>query len=199
MQRRTLFLGGAGIVAGTGASLAHGAGGPGSRPPHPQIPNTRVLDQDGQAYRFYDDLIRDRVVLINFFFQSCGEVCPLVTENLRTVQDELGERMGQDIFMYSVTLQPQFDRPHILKDYAELWEVKPGWKFLTGQPDDIEQLRRALGFASSDPLYDLQLDNHTGMLRYGNARLDRWAGTPALSRAAWIVKAVTSLTDRPIA
>jgi len=199
MDRRTFFTGGGGAIAGTVAGSAlPGAQAAGSSKPY-GIPDIAVLDQDGREYRFYDDLIRDRVVLINFFFQSCGDTCPLVTENLRAVQDALAGRMDRDIFMYSITLQPHFDRPHILKDYAELWDVKPGWKFLTGEPDDIERLRRALGFASSDPLYDLQLDNHTGMLRYGNARLGRWAGTPALSRAAWIVKAVTSLTDRPIA
>ena len=69
----------------------------------------------------------------------------------------------------------------------------PGWKFLTGRPDDIERLRRAMGFASADPDYDLILDNHTGLLRYGNERLDRWAGTAGLGRPAWIVKAVTSI------
>ncbi|HWL69595.1 MAG TPA: SCO family protein [Geminicoccus sp.] len=195
MDRRTFFTGGGGAIAGTVAGSAlPGAQAAGSSKPY-GIPDIAVLDQDGREYRFYDDLIRDRVVLINFFFQSCGDTCPLVTENLRAVQDALAGRMDRDIFMYSITLQPHFDRPHILKDYAELWEVKPGWKFLTGESDDIERLRRSLGFASLDPEYDLQLDNHTGILRYGNDRLGRWAATASLGRPAWIVKAVTSIAD----
>jgi protein SCO1/2 len=160
------------------------------------IPNTAVVDQDGRSHRFYDDLVKDRVVLLNFFYTSCGETCPLITENLRVVQDLLGERMGRDIFIYSVSLQPALETPAILKDYADQWDVRPGWKFLTGRPEEIEQLRRALGFASADPDYDLLLDNHTGILRYGNARLDRWAGTPGLARPAWIAKAVTSIAGR---
>jgi protein SCO1/2 len=192
MHRRLLFTAGAGAVAAAAGMALH-AGQASARRGQATIPNVEVIDQDGQAYRFNDDLVQDRVVLINFFFQSCGETCPLVTENLRTVQNDLGDRMNRDIFMYSITLQPQFDQPHILKDYARLWDARPGWKFLTGAPDDIEHLRRALGFASSDPRYDLILDNHTGILRYGNARLDRWAATPALARPAWIVKAVTSI------
>ncbi len=90
------------------------------------IPNTGVIDQDGRALRFYDDLVKGKVVLLNFFFTSCGETCPLVTENLRAVQDLLGERMGRDIFMLSVSLQPELETPAILKDYAEQWDVRPG-------------------------------------------------------------------------
>jgi protein SCO1/2 len=131
--------------------------------------------------------------MINFFFTSCGETCPLVSENLRTVQDLLGDRMGRDIFMYSVTLQPELETPAILKEYADVWEVRPGWRFLTGKPAEIEALRKAMGFASADPAADRILDNHTGLLRYGNDRLDRWGGVPGLARAAWIAKAVTSI------
>jgi protein SCO1/2 len=157
------------------------------------IPNTEVIDQNGRRHRFYDDLVRDRVVLINFFFTSCGDTCPLVTENLREVQDLLGERVGRDIFMYSVSLQPELETPAILRDYAEQWNVGPGWLFLTGGPQDIETLRRALGFADTDPVYAVVKDSHTGLVRYGNDRLDRWAGTAGLGRPAWIAKAVTAL------
>jgi protein SCO1/2 len=159
------------------------------------IPNIEVVDQGGQSYRFYDDLIHNRVVMINFFFTSCGETCPLVTENLRVVQDLFGDRMGRQVFMYSISLQPELETPAILKDYAEQWDVRPGWRFLTGRPDEIERLRRSLGFASADPDYDLVKDNHTGMLRYGNGRLNRWAATGGLARPAWIVKAVGSIAN----
>jgi protein SCO1/2 len=194
-----MFAGGMGAATIAAAALTVPAVRQGAQAKSLGIPDIEVTDQDGRAYRFYSDLIHDQVVMINFFFQSCGETCPLVTQNLRLVQDLLAARMGRDIFMYSITLQPIFDQPHILKDYAKLWEVRPGWKFLTGEPEKIEQLRRSLGFASLDPDYDLILDNHTGTLRYGNARLNRWAATPALARPEWIAKAVTSLTGQPLA
>jgi protein SCO1/2 len=200
MQRRTMFAAGTAAAAGMAAGSGPGwpvAGKPakaaGSRA---AVPNTAVVDQDGRALRFYDDLVRDRVVLLNFFYTGCAETCPLVTENLRAVQDILGERMGRDIFLLSVSLQPELETPAILKDYADQWDVRPGWKFLTGRPEDVEQLRRAMGFASADPDYDLILDNHIGLLRYGNERLNRWAGTPGLARPAWIAKAVTSIAGR---
>jgi protein SCO1/2 len=97
--------------------------------------------------------------------------------------------------MYSVTLQPELETPAILKDYAEQWQVLPGWKFLTGRLEDIEQLRKAMGFASSNPDYDRIKDNHTGMVRYGNDRVDRWAGTAGMGRPAWIAKAVSALAE----
>jgi protein SCO1 len=196
MNRRAVFACGGGTIAATLAGGVLATSPAKSNTSHPVIPDTEVIDQDGERFLFYSDLIKDRVVLINFFYQSCGYFCPLATQNLRQVQDLLADRMGQDIFMYSITLQPVFDRPHILKDYADTWEIRPGWKFLTGEAADIEHLRKSLGFASLDPDYDLILDNHTGILRYGNGRLDRWAATPALARPAWIAKAVNSIAGR---
>ena len=154
-----------------------------------------MVDQDGGRFRFYDDLVKDKVVTLNFFYALCGNSCPLIMSNLRNVQEMLGDRVGRDIFMYSITLQPELETPAILKDYAQIWEVRPGWRFLTGEPAEIERLRRAMGFASDDPDYDRVLDNHTGILRYGNDRLDRWAGVPGLARPAWIAKAVSSIAS----
>src|SRR5687767_4590768 len=120
MLRRAMFTAAAAAAAGAAVSpdwlLRSTVANAASRA---AIPNTAVIDQDGRSHRFYDDLVKDRVVLLNFFFTNCGETCPLVTENMRAVQDLLGERMGGDIFIYSVSLQPALETPAILKDYAE--------------------------------------------------------------------------------
>ncbi len=203
MRRRAMFAAvsaaaAAGAVAGSGLGwlpAAAAAEQPKARTSRTFIPDIGVVDQDGRAFRFYDDLIKDRVVMVNFFFTACGDTCPLVTENLRAVQDLLGDRLGRDIFMYSVSLQPELETPAILKDYADQWDTRPGWQFLTGRPAEIERLRGAMGFADTDPVFAVNKDSHTGLLRYGNDRLDRWAGTAGLGRPAWIAKAVTSLAD----
>lgn len=160
-----------------------------------RLPNSEVFDQTGRSLKFYDDLIRDRAVLLNFFYTGCGDTCPLVSQNLREVQDILGDRMGRDIFIVSVSLQPELETPSILHDYAKLWDARPGWSFVTGPPDRIEQLRRTAGFADSEPDFAGQRDSHTGMVRYGNDRLDRWGCAPGLGRPVWIAKAVTMLAD----
>lgn len=139
------------------------------------LPNVPLVTHTGQSVRFYDDLVRDKTVLLNFFLITCADGrCPVATANLRKVQDLLGDRMGRDVFFLSITLQPLFDTPKALKAYADNFDIKPGWNFLTGTPQDIETLRRGLGYVDPDPERDRDLTNHIGMARYGNDKLDRW-------------------------
>ena len=146
------------------------------------LPNVPLVTQDGKKVRFYDDLIHDKTVLLNFFMVECTDgVCPTAVANLRKVQDLLGDRMGRDIFFYSITLQPRHDTPKVLREYVSNFDIKPGWTFLTGKPADIEHLRRALGYAEADPEIDRNPANHIGMARYGSDRLDRWGGVSVRS------------------
>lgn len=165
------------LAAGT-ARAAPVKDRPMSRPAQAgMFPNVPLITHHGEKVRFYDDLIRDKIVLINFMLVECTEgLCPTVTANLRKVQDLLGERMGRDIFFYSISLQPKKDTPSILKEYAENFDIKPGWLFLTGKPADIETLRRAQGFVDWDPIRDQDVSNHTAMGRYGDDKLERWGG-----------------------
>lgn len=192
MRRRSLLSGAAIGMAGAGAATPFLCPLPANAQTFNAIPDVTVQGHDGRSYRFYTDLVRDRIVTINFFFVSCGEICPRIMANLREVQALLGPRVGRDIFMYSVTLFPELETAEDLRHYAELMEIAPGWLLLTGAPDDIEHLRRSLGFYRSDPEEDLIKDEHTGLLRYGNDRLQRWAGGPALGRPEWIVKAIAT-------
>src|SRR3954453_7914948 len=157
-----------------------------------RIPDVEGVAQDGRRARFYSDLGRGRVVTLTFMFTSCCEACPLVTQNLGRLQDLLGDRVGRDIFMYSLTLQPEVDTPEVLKGYAEAYGTRPGWRFLTGRKDDIELLRERLGFRSQDPELDVVKDEHTGMLRYVNEPLDRWGASPALSRPEFLAKVIAT-------
>lgn len=146
------------------------------------LPNVPLVTHNGEKVRFYDDLIHDKIVLFNFMLVECTDgLCPTATANLRKVQDLLGERMGRDIFFYSITLQPKKDTPKVLKEYASNFDIKPGWSFLTGKPADIQTLRSALGYVDWDPERDKDLSNHVGMARYGNDRLDRWGGVSVRS------------------
>lgn len=156
------------------------------------LPDTEVVDHHGRRHRFYADLVRGRAVTLNVMFTGCGDTCPLVTANLRQVQELLGHRVGRDLFMYSITLTPELETPAILHAYAESHDVGPGWLFLTGRPAEIHRLRDALGFSSVDPELDVLADQHTGFLRFGSEPLDRWAGCPALLPSTTIAKAILS-------
>ena len=118
------------------------------------FPNVVLTTHEGKKVRFYDDLIKDKIVVINMMYADCEGVCPGITANLVKVQKALENRIGRDIFMYSITLKPEQDSPRALKEYAKMHGVKPGWSFLTGDPKDIETLRRKLGFTNPDKELD---------------------------------------------
>ena len=152
--------------------------------------NVEVKTQDGRTLRFYDDVLKGKIVLINFFFTDCDAVCPLMTENLARVQELLGDRVGKDIFMVSISLQPERDTPEVLAAYAKTYGVGPGWLFLTGKRDDIELLRHRLGFVDSDPVEDADPEQHIGTVRITNEPMHRWAMSPALVNPPALVRTV---------
>jgi protein SCO1/2 len=196
MNRRTFFLAGATVAV---APLALPSRGTAATPLSQRggaayFTNAELCAHDGRTVRFYDDLVKGKIVLINFMYTACGDICPGMTQNLADVQKLLGDRVGRDIFMYSLTLQPEEDTPERLKAYAEIFDVKPGWLFLAGAPADIELLRRRLGFADSDPLQDAELDQHIGIVRIGNEPLNRWAMAPALLRPAAFIQNIRLVT-----
>ena len=154
------------------------------------FPNFIVQTHDGKSLRFYDDVLRGKIVVLNMMYAVCTGICPRNTANLRQVQQALGTRLGKDIFMVSMTLQPQFDTPSALKDYVKRYDISPGWMFITGQPKEMDVIRRKLGFFNDDPRIDGDLANHTGMVRVGNERLDRWFMLPALSRPQQMARAI---------
>jgi protein SCO1/2 len=152
--------------------------------------NVSVTTHDGRKLRFYDDVLKGKVVLINFFFTGCDAICPLMTANLSRVQEILGPRVGKDIFMVSISLQPELDTPEVLAAYAKSYGAGPGWEFLTGRRDDIELLRHRLGFVDSDPNQDADLEQHIGTVRIANEPLHRWVMCPALANPPVLIRAV---------
>ena len=157
------------------------------------IPNPMVTDQNGKTYHFYDDLVKNKMVAINFFYANCTGICPMMTANLLKVQKELrnrvGDRVGRDIFMYSISLKPEEDTPAMLAQYAQMHDIKPGsgWLFLRAARPDMELLRQRLGFKDSEPVLDADIDQHTGVVRLGSDVYDKWSASPALGPVYAIV------------
>jgi protein SCO1/2 len=155
------------------------------------FPNLLLTTHEGKKVRFYDDLIKDKIVIINFMYAKCEGVCPGITANLARLQKLLGSRLGRDVFMYSFTLKPEQDSPEVLNSYAKAYHTRRGWTFLTGKPEDMELLRRKLGFTDPDPKLDADKSNHIGNIRYGNEPLLRWGSFPGLSRASWMAESIS--------
>ncbi|HYV10314.1 MAG TPA: SCO family protein [Pyrinomonadaceae bacterium] len=155
------------------------------------FPNLVLTTQEGKKVKFYDDLVKDKIVVFNMFYAKCEGICSPVTRNLVRVQNLLGDRVGKDIFFYSFSLKPKDDTVPALKHYAEMHKVKPGWLFLTGAADDMEILRRKLGFVDPDPELDKDTSNHIGVLKYGNEPLQRWGGCPGMQAPDAIAEAIS--------
>ena len=110
-----------------------------------------VIAQDGKERRFFSDILKDKVVLIYLFFTNCENTCPVINQKLANVQDLLGDRLGTDITLISITTDPARDTPSEVKKYSEYFEPRPGWLFLSGEKQNIETIVRRLGHTSSDP------------------------------------------------
>jgi len=135
------------------------------------FPNVPLITQDGKTVHFFDDLIRDKVVVINFIYTSCPDACPLETAKLVEVYSLLGDRVGKDVFFYSVSIDPERDTPEVLKEYAERYQVGDGWLFLTGEPANIKVVRQKLGMIRPD---EESLSDHTLSLLIGNQSTGIW-------------------------
>jgi protein SCO1/2 len=151
--------------------------------------NAVLRTHENKPVRFYDDLIKGKLVMINFMYANCQGICPRATANLVKVQRALNGRVGKDIFMYSISLKPEEDTPEVLGEYARVHGVKPGWLFLTGSEYDITTIRFKL-FRWNHPAVDFDLDRHTGMARILNDSLNHWGMYPTIALAEQIVEAI---------
>jgi protein SCO1 len=190
-------LGAGGSVARAAVAAATGVGTPTrseaarQRIQRLNLPNVPLLTHEGKQVKFYDDLIKDKIVTLNFFYTKCDEICPAVTANLVTVQKLLGADVGKKIFMYSFTLKPEEDDVQAIKAYRELFHARPGWTFLTGKPADLEKIRRGIGFQYPDPAIDKDKSQHIGNVRYGNEPLMLWAACPGLGNAPYVAESIS--------
>lgn len=139
------------------------------------FPNVPVVTHEGKTLRFYDDLIKNKIVVINFIYTSCSNICPLTTARLAEVKDRLGDAVGRDFFFYSITLDPVMDGPELLAEYAKTYKAGPGWLFLTGKPDDIALIRHKLGERSR------ALSEHRNDVMLGNGSTGEWGRDSAFS------------------
>lgn len=136
------------------------------------FPNVPLVTQDGSTVRFYDDLLKGKAVVINVIYTHCKDKCPLGTAKLAQVQRLLGDKVGRDIFFYSISIDPERDTPQVLKAYAERFHVGPGWLFLTGKKDDITLVQKKLGLWSRTDAADP--DGHLLSLMIGNEPTGQW-------------------------
>jgi protein SCO1 len=137
------------------------------------FPNSELRTQDGKIVHFWDDCLKDKIVLINFIYTECSASCPLETAKLVQVYKLLADQMGKEIFFYSISLDPKTDTPAVLKAYANRYHANnKGWLFLTGKKADIEVIRKKIGLASHPGENDLT--DHSTRIMIGNVATGQW-------------------------
>jgi protein SCO1/2 len=187
------------VAAGVGGGSAKTAGGgqltqselARRRIQRLHLPNVPLVTHEGKRVMFYDDLVKGKIVTLNFFFAKCDEVCPRVTANLAKVQKLVAADLGKKLFMYSFTLKPEEDDVDAIREYREMYHARPGWTFLTGKPEDIETLRRGIGFSYPDPAIDKDKTQHIGNIRYGNEPLMLWSACPGMAHAEFVAESIS--------
>jgi len=117
-----------------------------TRNPRDYFGESVLLTQDGRKVRFYDDVLKDRVVVVNVMYTTCKDACPLITASLNQVREQLGELFGSRVFFVSISSDPERDTPRALKKFAQAQHADlEGWTFLTGSKDDVSHVLAKLG------------------------------------------------------
>jgi len=159
------------------------------------FPNVALTTQDGKVVRFYDDLLKGKKVAVNLIYTRCTASCPLETAKLAQVQRLLGDRVGKDIFFYSISIDPVHDTPAALKAYAEKFHTGPGWLFLTGNEDDIRLVGKKLGLSSLTDFANR--DGHQPSLMLGNEPTGEWMRNSAVDNPRFLATTMTNFFGSP--
>jgi len=178
----------AGLFAGAVVFLSVGFASAANRWGADYFPNVPLVTQDGTTVHLYDDLLKGKSVAINVIYTSCKDECPLETARLAQLQRLLGERMGKDIFFYSITIDPKRDKPEVLKAYAEKYGVGPGWLFLTGKEEDIRLATKKLGLSRVRD--SASKDGHSASLMVGNEPAGLWMRNSAVDNPQFLATTI---------
>ncbi len=176
----------AAVMLGPAPAVA-AVGGPG------YFPNVPLTTQDGKVVHFYDDLLKGKSVVINLIYTQCSGSCPLETARLSQVQRLLGDRVGKDIFFYSISIDPAHDTPETLKAYAAKFNVQPGWLFLTGKKQDINLISKQLGLSSVTDA--ASLDGHQPALMIGKEATNEWMRNSAVDNPQFLAMTILHFFD----
>ena len=151
--------------------------------------DVELINQDGQKMRFYSDVLKNKVVIINSFFTTCTSVCPPMNRNFEKLQEALGDRLGKEAFLVSISVDPETDTPPRLKEYSRRFHARDGWIFLTGKKENVDWALYKLG------QYVEAKDDHTTIIIIGNEPKGLWKKAFGLAKPDELVKIVDDVIN----
>jgi protein SCO1/2 len=143
-----------------------------------------LVDQDGRKVRFYSDLLAGKIVIINSFFATCNGSCPVMSGTFRKIQAALGDRIGRDVHLISITVDPETDTPAQLRKFAKAATARPGWHFVTGDKKNVSEALHKLGLRTDTR------ETHTAIVLIGNEPKGVWKKAFGLAAADDVVQLV---------
>ena len=154
--------------------------------------DVQLVNQNGEKMRLYSDLLQGKTVIINSFFATCQGSCLPMMRNLEKVQEALGDRLGKDARIISISVDPTVDTPTALKAYANKLQAKPGWYFMTGDKESVDFALKKLG-----QFVDTK-ESHLNVFIIGNEKTGLWKKAFGLAKSEELVKVVDSvINDQP--
>ena len=151
--------------------------------------DVELINQDGEKVRFYSDVLKNKIVVINTFFTTCTSICPPMNRNFEKIQEALGDRLGKNVFLVSITVDPVTDTPTRLKEYGRRFHARPGWMFLTGKKENLDWALYKLG------QYVEAKDDHTSIFIIGNEPKGLWKKAFGLAKTDELIKIVEDVIN----
>ena len=162
---------------------------PEQSPAEKYFTDTVLINQDGEKMRLYSDLLKGKTIIINSFFATCKGSCLPLTRNLEKVQQALGNRLGEDAYIISISVDPSVDTPAALKAYAKKLNARPGWYFMTGDKENVDFALKKLGQFVDNK------ENHMNIFIIGNERTGLWKKAFGLAKIEELMKVVDSVLN----
>jgi len=159
------------------------------KPAEKYFTDVELINQDGKKVHFYSDVLKGKTVIVNAFFTSCTSVCPPMNRNMEKIQEALGDRVGRDVFLVSMTVDPETDTPARMKEYAKKFHAGSGWLFLTGKKENLDWALYKLG------QYVENKDDHQTVLIIGNEPTGLWKKAFGMANVAELVQVVESVVN----
>jgi len=184
------------LALASNLALAHGghAGQPAAASQEKasvRFADVSLLNQDGMPVRLEQDLVGEHLVVIGFIYTRCTTVCPVVSATMGKVQQQLGGRVGQDIQLVSISVDPQHDDARRLQRYARAFQKGPGWSWLTGTPYAIGATLKGLGFSAD-------LSRHPPLILVGDGRSGHWKRYYGVTDPAVLIDELNRLGARRV-
>jgi protein SCO1/2 len=170
--------------------MQHGDGAQAQQSPAQKyFSDVELLNQDGKPMRFYTDVLKGKTVVVNAFFTTCTSVCPPMSRNMAKVQEALGARVGKDVLLVSISVDPATDTPERLKDYAQKFHAGPGWVFLTGKKENVDWALYKIG------QYVEEKNDHQTVWIVGNEATGLWKKAFGLAKSEDLIKIIEDVAN----